>query len=206
MTIYLYVKTHNKTGLKYLGKTIKQDPHKYAGSGKYWRRHLDCHGYDYSTEIIKECQSNIEIQEWGMYYSKLWNIVESNEWANLKPEKGDGGSGFKHSNETRKKMSKSQTGKEHSEESKSKMRGRKLSDETRRKIGDASRRRLEIKYGKTYEQKPLRDIRLPKPLVSRAKSEETRKKMSDAKKGKILTEVHKQNISKAKKQNNINTG
>ena len=27
------VKTHNKTGLKYLGKTISTDPHLYQGSG-----------------------------------------------------------------------------------------------------------------------------------------------------------------------------
>ena len=91
MTIYLYVKTHNKTGLKYLGKTTKSDPHTYPGSGQYWQRHLDKHGCDFTTEIIKECQTNEELREWGLYYTNLWNIVESNAWANLKPENGDGG-------------------------------------------------------------------------------------------------------------------
>ena len=44
MPIYtLYVKTHNKTGLKYLGRTT-QDPYKYKGSGTYWRSHLKKHG------------------------------------------------------------------------------------------------------------------------------------------------------------------
>jgi len=37
--IYLYKKTHNETGLQYLGKTIR-DPHKYPGSGLYWKRQL----------------------------------------------------------------------------------------------------------------------------------------------------------------------
>ena len=37
--IYLYKKTHNKTGLKYLGKTISKDPYTYSGSGVYWTRH-----------------------------------------------------------------------------------------------------------------------------------------------------------------------
>ena len=37
--MYLYVKTHNKSGLKYLGKTI-QNPFKYKGSGTYWLRHI----------------------------------------------------------------------------------------------------------------------------------------------------------------------
>ena len=41
--IYLYVKTHNKTGLKYLGKT-EQDPFVYLGSGKRWLNHLNKHG------------------------------------------------------------------------------------------------------------------------------------------------------------------
>lgn len=90
MPIYLYVKTHNKTGLKYLGKTTSSDPHKYPGSGKYWTRHLQKYGYDYSTEIIKECETIDEIREWGLYYSKLWNVAENNEWANLILEQGEG--------------------------------------------------------------------------------------------------------------------
>lgn len=91
MTIYLYIKTHNKTGLKYLGKTTAKDPHKYPGSGKYWRNHLTKHGYDFTTTILKECEHPAMVEFWGSYYSDLWNIVESEEWANLKPETGDGG-------------------------------------------------------------------------------------------------------------------
>ena len=45
MIIYLYVKTHRKTGLKYLGKT-KKDPFVYQGSGVHWKNHLNKHGYD----------------------------------------------------------------------------------------------------------------------------------------------------------------
>jgi len=91
MTIYLYKKTHNKTGLQYLGKTT-QDPFKYKGSGKRWVNHVNKYGYDITTEILKECQTNDEVRECGKYYSELWNVVESSEWANLKPEYGEGGS------------------------------------------------------------------------------------------------------------------
>jgi hypothetical protein len=91
MTIYLYVKTHNKTGLKYLGKTIKKDPHKYPGSGTYWRNHLKKHGHDYITVILKECQNEDELIFWGLNYSHLWNVIDSNEWANLKEEAGPHG-------------------------------------------------------------------------------------------------------------------
>lgn len=91
MTIYhLYIKTHKITGLRYLGKT-KQDPYTYFGSGTYWMAHLNKHGYEVTTEILKECTNNEEIKQWGLYYSELYNIVESAEWANLKPESGDGG-------------------------------------------------------------------------------------------------------------------
>lgn len=91
MTYYLYKKTHQITGLKYLGKTAKVDPHQYQGSGKRWRSHLKKHGYHVDTEILKECQTNDEVKYWGEYYSKLWNIVDSDDWANLKEETGDGG-------------------------------------------------------------------------------------------------------------------
>lgn len=88
--IYLYIKTHRKTGLKYLGKT-NQDPYAYKGSGIRWLRHIKKHGNDVDTKILKECINNNEIKEWGLYYSNLWNIVERAEWANLKPELGEGG-------------------------------------------------------------------------------------------------------------------
>lgn len=90
--IYLYVKTHNKTGLKYLGKTVKSDPHKYRGSGRRWRAHLRKHGEnDYTTEILLATENEQELRETGIFFSKLWNIVESDEWANYMIECGDGG-------------------------------------------------------------------------------------------------------------------
>lgn len=89
MTIYLYVKTHNKTRLKYLGKT-KKDPYTYLGSGVDWKSHLKEHGAEHTTEILKECNTNSELSYWGRYYSKLWNVAKSAEWANRIPETGGG--------------------------------------------------------------------------------------------------------------------
>jgi hypothetical protein len=88
MTIYLYVKTHNITGLKYLGQTKKEDPFLYQGSGKYWKQHINKHGYNVDTAVLFESDSMDEIAHWGKYYSALWDVVRSNEWANLKPEVG----------------------------------------------------------------------------------------------------------------------
>lgn len=92
MIIYLYLKQHNKTGLKYLGKT-KQNPHEYTGSGIDWIEHLSIYGNDVSTEIIKECYTNNELNLWGRFYSTIFNVVESSEFLNRIPETGGGGGG-----------------------------------------------------------------------------------------------------------------
>lgn len=91
MTTYIYIKTHNKTGVKYLGITT-EDPHTYPGSGIDWKQLLLEQGEDHTTEVIHECQSKAEVREWGLYYSDLWDIVNSPEWMNRKREQGMGGS------------------------------------------------------------------------------------------------------------------
>ena len=101
--IYLYKKTHRITGLKYLGKTSKTDPYSYLGSGKYWKSHINKHGNNVETEILFESNDSAEIAKMGLYYSNLWNVVDSDEWANLKPESGDGGT-FKHTDEAKIKI------------------------------------------------------------------------------------------------------
>lgn len=89
-TIYLYLKTHNKTGLKYLGKTAR-NPHTYKGSGKHWLRHIEKHGYDITTEILFETTDVEEFKRVAFETSKKLNVVESEEFANLVHEVGDGG-------------------------------------------------------------------------------------------------------------------
>ena len=91
MKIYLYIKTHNPTGLKYFGKTTSKDPMKYKGSGTYWNRHLDKHGNDVSTEIVAEFEDKEKAKIFAYEFSVINNIVESKEWANLKIEDIDGG-------------------------------------------------------------------------------------------------------------------
>lgn len=91
---FLMIKIHNKTGLKYLCKKSANDRSKcftYKGSGTYWKRHLEKHGCDITTEIIEECNTKQELTERGIYWSELLDVVNSGEWANLVPERGDGG-------------------------------------------------------------------------------------------------------------------
>lgn len=97
MKHYLMLKTHNITGLKYLCKTStanKRRPFYYKGSGTYWKQHLEKHGSDISTTILEVCDTKQELTKKGIYYSKKFNVVESNEYANLVEERGDGGPTF----------------------------------------------------------------------------------------------------------------
>ena len=161
-TIYLYLKTHNKTGLKYLGKTT-QDPFKYRGSGKRWSNHINHHGYDVTTEILFQSTDTIAIKERGIYYSNLWHIVESNEFANLKIEEGDGGwltwNKTPKSQLARSKGGKSAGGtKNWTEESYEKVRdagrktmlGKQHTEETKRKIAENNKIKLRGKINPSY--------------------------------------------------------
>ena len=91
ITYYLYVKTHKITGLKYLGQTQRKNPYKYPGSGIRWTSHLNVHGSNIDTQILKVCYSKVALKSWGLFYSKLWSVTSSKKWANLKDECGDGG-------------------------------------------------------------------------------------------------------------------
>lgn len=90
--VTLYIATHNKTGKKYFGKTskyfTKEDLQKnYHGSGSYWISHLNKHGNDV-TMCLYGIYDKSEVENVALKFSIENNIVESNEWANLKPENG----------------------------------------------------------------------------------------------------------------------
>lgn len=91
---WLYVKQHKITGLKYFGKTVKKDPIKYKGSGKYWNSHIIKYGED--NVVTLWCHlytSKEELTDDAISFSIYHNIVLSDEWANLVPENGLWGSG-----------------------------------------------------------------------------------------------------------------
>jgi hypothetical protein len=105
MIIYLYVKQHSKTGLKYFGMT-QRDPFSYPGSGKYWQNHLKSHGKTIKTLEVWGFDNQTLCTEFALNFSKENNIVESNEWANLQDENGLSGRnyGFKHKEQSKVKM------------------------------------------------------------------------------------------------------
>lgn len=178
--ISLYVKTHNATGLKYFGKTKLEDVHSYTGSGVYWKRHLNVHGRDYTTEIVAQFSENQveELKTFATQFSIRNNIVKSKEWANFTIETGlDGNSlakerhpmwgktGKDHqrygkplSEESRKRMSKAQKGRiitqEAREKISEKLKGTVISEEVKTKISRSlqgkTKGELNGNYGKGW--------------------------------------------------------
>lgn len=85
----LYIKTHNKTGLKYFGKTTCLDRiPSYRGSGLHWRRHLKQHGADYTTELLGIWQNKERLVAYATKFCKEHDVVASKDWANMVVEEG----------------------------------------------------------------------------------------------------------------------
>jgi len=118
------------TGLKYFGKTIKDDYHKYKGSGTVWTRHCNKHQWNYSTELIATFESD-ECEACSAFclsFSEEHDIVKSKAWANIMPENGiTGGPLFGEDNG---------------------MFGRKLTEEQRYACGNAFRGKLRPEHSK----------------------------------------------------------
>lgn len=90
MPYYIYLKTHTRTGLKYLGQTC-QDPYIYRGSGKRWINHLSVHGNDVRTEILNETNDYQNHKKECLKYSKIYDVVNNSQFANIVEENGSGG-------------------------------------------------------------------------------------------------------------------
>ncbi len=199
---HLYIKTHNKTGLKYFGKTTA-DPFRYYGSGVYWLAHLRKNGYDISTEVIGFYEIEEECINAALQFSKENNIVtainESTQkkiWANLIDENGtDGGATWfgKRSVETCDKISKALTGRKYSDEraAQCKLNGAKS---RKREVGewshsDASKKKLsESNLGKKQSTETIEKRR--KKLLGHVVTDSTRAKISASNSGKKLSADH----------------
>lgn len=82
------VKEHTVTGLKYLCMTEKESWERYLGSGRYWRNHLRRYGKTVKTTSLY-CDTNRErFSCVCSFLSEYFDVVNSDEWANLIPEDG----------------------------------------------------------------------------------------------------------------------
>lgn len=156
---YLYIKRHRITGLLYFGKTINNDPeHSYDGSGVRWSNHCNFHGWDIETLWFCLFTDRDEIVKFALMCSEQWDIVKSEEWANLVPENGlDGttpGSRWKHktqrSEEYCKAMSDRKNGSGHH------FYGKTQTDDHRRKNSEANTGARNHFYGRSHTDEAKR--------------------------------------------------
>ena len=189
MKIYLYVKKHLVSGLQYFGKTTKPNPFKYYGSGIYWKKHIKCHGKEHVETIsVWEFNDIQECSDFAIKFSQENNIVESKEWANLKPENGlDGGSpktGRPLTPEHKAKLSLALTGRKCSQEIKDHLskvlKGKKRTDETKRKLSIAKKGKP-VPHLRTEESR--QKSRESRKNSVRVYPEETRVRFSEARMG-----------------------
>ena len=182
MTIYLYIKTYRVTGLKYFGKTTRDNPYRYKGSGTYWKRHIKQHGYDCDTEIVGIFNNINDAETFALKFSRENNIVESNEWANLIEENGmDGPPLGTNKGIKRPYLSERNKNVIYTEELRQKMsrgKGRVISEEWRKKISIANKGRKHKPHSEETKEK-ISKSRLGNPL-----SEETKEKIRIANLGK----------------------
>jgi hypothetical protein len=111
---YLYVKQHKLTKKLYFGKTTRNDPERYLGSGLHWRRHLKVHGKQHVVTLWTSLFTiESECTEFAVAFSEVFDIVESDQWLNLIVENGIGGKaqGSTPPEEARRKMSLARLGK-----------------------------------------------------------------------------------------------
>ena len=106
----LYIKKHSITNLRYFGKTCKQDPYEYLGSGRHWLKHLRAHSKEHVDTIwVSDIFTNRDdLIEFAEFFSEFFDIVKDRSWSNQRPENGIDGAPFGSivTNETRDKISK----------------------------------------------------------------------------------------------------
>ena len=188
----IYKITNIVTGKCYVGSTININKRfiKHKTELKCNKHHslklqnsYNKHGVNsFVYETIEECSEDIIIVR-EQHYIDLYNSYR--EGYNCAPKAGNR-LGLKHSDESKRKMSKSQTGKKLSKETKEKLRnirlGKKASKETKLKW---SKQRTGNSFAKGFKH-----------------SDETRKKVSESKMGHKVSIETKKKISESKKGQN----
>lgn len=169
--------------------------------------------------MLEECNSENELIEKEEYWIMSLNAVESDEFYNLTYSGYKRGlTGYKHSEETKRKISESERGeknpfygKDMSGEN-NPFYGKKHTEETRKKM---SKNHVDVSgennpnYGKRGELSPLfgrhhseeTKEKIRQGNIGKKVSDETKSKMSASKKGTRLSQETKEKISKRNKEN-----
>lgn len=179
--IYIYVKIHKVTGLKYFGKTTKDNYAGYLGSGLIWKRHLSKYGNHVVTFLIKTFENNDmeNCKNFCIKFSEDNNIVKSKNWANLRVENGMDGAPVGHE------------GSKPSEES------RRLSSERSKEMWQSLEFRDKISISQKQSWDSERKIKHAEKLSGRKRPDQ-----SERLKGSRLPESHPFNKKEVPKKEN----
>lgn len=171
--ISLYIKTHNVTGLKYFGKTKLKDVHSYTGSGVYWKRHLEKHGKNYTTEIVAQFSEDQveELTKFATDFSVKNDIVDSKKWANFVIETG---LDFHNALTGPRHPMWGKTGKNHQRY------GKPVSEESRKRMSNAQRGRIITQVTREKISKKLTGSLIPEQI-----KEKIRKSCLNKNKGEL---------------------
>jgi hypothetical protein len=199
---YLYIKKCSHCGLLYFGKTTVEEPLKYRGSGKYWKKHLNKHKPLIETIYLELFKDKDLLTEFALFFSEEHNIVNSNKWANLKPENGIAGNPPGTQTTLRGRPSPLKGIKTGRITSGSFKKGHVNSEEN---IKISSEKNKGNKYGEKNKGKPAHNKGKPSPWLSGPMSQEHKDKISASRtgqtsnrKGKKCSEDHKTKIRVAK--------
>jgi len=168
---FIYLTTNLENEKQYVGSHEGNSNDNYLGSGVLISKAIKKYGNkNFKRTILKEClpENNLILEE---KYINEYNTLIPNGY-NISPTGGLNGGG-KHSEETKKKISKSSIGKPPTRK------GVKLSDETKEKL-------RKVQLGRTHSNKTKEKISMSKkgqdsPRKGVKLSEETKKKISESK-------------------------
>jgi group I intron endonuclease len=184
--------TCNINGKRYVGQTSKTWEERWRAH--CWeaekRPHLHFHraivayGKDaWQHDVLATVESEDEALELEQRFILEYRTFEPELGYNMTM----GGEGFRATDESRKRLSRALTG---NEKLRNALRGRKLSEEHKRKISEA---RKGMKFSDEHKRK------ISESKTGVVHSEETKAKMSEAHKGKIFSNEHRANISKSRR-------
>ena len=193
-TVYIHI---SPSGKRYIGITSTSVEKRWAnGKGypnnKHFTSAIEKYGWDnfehiiIATDLLEEQAKEMEIELIAKYDSTNQDKGYNHSLG------GEGANGYKHTEESKRKMSEAKKGKYDGENNP--MYGKTFSKEHRRKISESQK-------GKTLSEEHKRKISETisgenHPWYGKKHTEETKRKMSEAKKGKTLSEETKEKIKK----------
>jgi group I intron endonuclease len=207
----IYKTTNLVNGKQYIGKDTRNNPN-YFGSGVLLKKAIKKYGKEnFKKEIIEVCSSRQELIEREEYWLNYYDAGNNSIFYNRHNYSYGGIASFgekngfygkKHSNETKQKISKSNSGRTISDDTKKKLSqshfGKRHSIETLQKIRESHLGEKHHFYGKHLSEEHKR--KLSEGLLGRKFSEETIEKIRESRLGEKNPFYGKTHSMKSKKR------